>query len=72
MSYDPYIFSFTGLFSLYQRTRLSSLSKSGKFMAPFGAAFSAYAIVAAKTTAAQKKRVAAGPATEAPAEEATA
>ena len=45
---DVYIFSATFLFSGYQMTRLSSLSKSGKMAAPLGLGLSAFCLFSVK------------------------
>ena len=42
---DKYIFMGTGLFSLYHCTRMGSLSKTGKFLAPFGAFMSLWGLL---------------------------
>ena len=58
---DVYIFSATGIFALYQCTRLSSLSKSGKMMAPAGLGLSLLALLGVANTKAHYKALVAKP-----------
>ena len=61
---DFYIFGATGLFSAYHCMRLSSLSKSGKMMAPIGLGFSIFMFLGVATTKATYRSLVAKPATE--------
>ena len=61
---DFYIFGALGLFSAYQCTRLSSLSKSGKMAAPIGLGLSIFMFLGVATTKATYRSLVAKPATE--------
>ena len=61
---DVYIFGASAIFSAYQCTRISSLSKSGKMMAPFGLGFSLFMLMGVATTKATYRSKVAKPTTE--------
>ena len=61
---DFYIFGAGAIFSAYHCARLSSLSKSGKMMAPLGLGFSVLMIMGVGLTKATYRSLVAKPATE--------